>query len=169
MLQSPLSPFCCLPLLPALKESNLTEEQLKELARLQEQKALLERLLAQQRHVRMHRCVHVLADCACLWHACVPTVLAVCGVCPGVLWLCGVCPGVLWLCGVCPGVLWLWGVCPGVLWLCVCVCEAVCTVEMAEVSALPVCARVVWLYLLCVADERIGGEAVFTDGAALAG
>ena len=50
-----------------------------------------------------------------------------------------------------------------------CVCEAVGTVEMAEVSALPVCARVVWLYLLCVADERIGGEAVFTDGAALAG
>lgn len=48
-------------------------------------------------------------------------------------------------------------------------CETVCTVEVAEVSALAVCEHVVWLYSLCVADERIGGEAVFTDGAPLAG
>ena len=112
----------------------MTEEQLKELARLQEQKALLERLLAQQRHVRTDVCT--------CWQ-----IEPVYGM--GAYSTC--------MCVVC--VLECWG----------CVWEAVGTVAMAEVSALPVCARVVWLYLLCVVDERIGGEAVFTHGAAPAG
>ena len=56
-----------------MKESNLTEKQLKELAQLQEQKALLERLLAQQRHV----CVCAFVACICVWHMCVFAVCVV--------------------------------------------------------------------------------------------
>lgn len=53
---NPTFPFLLPSPLTTVKGSDLTEEQLKELARLQEQKALLERLLAQQRHVRTDVC-----------------------------------------------------------------------------------------------------------------
>ena len=85
----------------------MTEEQLKELARLQEQKALLERLLAQQRHVRTDVCTCWQIEPVYGMGA----YLHVCGVCPGVLGLCvggsrysgngrSECPACVCMCGV---------------------------------------------------------------------